>query len=231
MLITIANVLTAEQVAAARAKLAAAEWTDGRVTAGYQAQEVKRNAQIPEGSPVAREIGDMVLAGLARSPLFMSAALPLRVFPPMFNSYSGGQTFGTHVDTAIRQLATTGQRIRTDLSATLFLTPPEDYDGGELIVEDTYGSKSVKLPAGHLVLYPATSLHRVEPVTRGARVSSFFWMQSMIRQDAQRTLLFDLDQAIQRLAGSGVAKEEDVKASSVQLTGVYHNLLRQWAEM
>jgi PKHD-type hydroxylase len=231
MLLTIADVLTAEQVAAARQKLAAAEWTDGRVTAGYQAQEVKRNAQIPEGSPVAREIGDIILAGLARSPLFMSAALPLRVFPPMFNSYSGGQTFGTHVDTAIRQLATTGQRIRTDLSATLFLTPPEDYDGGELIVEDTYGSKSVKLPAGHMVLYPATSLHRVEPVTRGARVSSFFWIQSMIRQDAQRTLLFDLDSAIQKLAASSSAKEADVKASSVQLTGVYHNLLRQWAEM
>jgi PKHD-type hydroxylase len=231
MLITIADVLTVEQVAAARQKLAAAEWTDGRVTAGYQAQEVKRNAQIPEGSPVAREVGDVVLAGLARSPLFMSAALPLRVFPPMFNSYSGGQTFGTHVDTAIRQLATTGQRIRTDLSATLFLTPPEEYDGGELIVEDTYGSKSVKLPAGHMVLYPATSLHRVEPVTRGARVSSFFWIQSMIRQDSQRTLLFDLDSSIQRLAGSEFAKEESVKATSVQLTGVYHNLLRQWAEM
>ncbi|HEY5328612.1 MAG TPA: Fe2+-dependent dioxygenase [Acidobacteriaceae bacterium] len=231
MLITIADVLTTEQVAAARQKLAAAEWTDGRVTAGYQAQEVKRNAQIPEGSPVAREVGDIILAGLARSPLFMSAALPLRVFPPMFNSYSGGQTFGTHVDTAIRQLAATGQRIRTDLSATLFLTPPGEYDGGELIVEDTYGSKSVKLPAGHMVLYPATSLHRVEPVTRGARVSSFFWIQSMIRQDSQRTLLFDLDQAIERLAGSSSAKENGVKASSVQLTGVYHNLLRQWAEM
>src|ERR1700759_3516261 len=231
MLLTLPDILTPEQVATAREKLLAAEWTDGRVTAGYMAQEVKRNAQIPEGSPVAREVGDMVLAGLARSPLFMSAALPLRVFPPMFNSYSGGQTFGTHVDTAIRQLATTGQRIRTDLSATLFLTAPEDYDGGELIVEDTYGSKSVKLPAGHMVLYPATSLHRVEPVTRGARVSSFFWIQSMIRQDAHRTLLFDLDTAIQRLAASEHAKEDDIKTSSVQLTGVYHNLLRQWAEM
>jgi PKHD-type hydroxylase len=231
MLVTIADVLTMEQVTAARQKLAAAEWTDGRVTAGYQAQEVKRNAQIPENSAVAREVGDIILAGLARSPLFMSAALPLRVFPPMFNSYSGGQTFGTHVDTAIRQLSTTGQRIRTDLSATLFLTPPEDYDGGELVVEDTYGSKSVKLPPGHMVLYPATSLHHVTPVTRGARVSSFFWIQSMIRQDAQRTLLFDLDTAIQKLAGSSVAKEDAVKASSVQLTGVYHNLLRQWAEM
>jgi len=231
MLTTIEKVLTAEQVLAARQKLATAEWVDGRVTAGYQAQEVKRNAQLPENSPVAKELGEMVLARLARSPLFMAAALPLRVFPPMFNSYAGGQTFGTHVDTAIRQLATTGQRIRTDLSATLFLTAPEDYDGGELIVEDSYGEKSVKLAAGDLVLYPATSLHRVEPVTRGNRVSSFFWIQSMIRQDAHRTLLFELDQSIQRLAASEHAQAADVKQSSVQLTGVYHNLLRQWAEM
>jgi PKHD-type hydroxylase len=231
MLITIEKVLIAEQVAVARQKLAAAEWVDGRVTAGYQAQEVKRNAQIPENSPVAKELGDMILAGLARSPRFMSAALPLRVFPPMFNSYAGGQTFGTHVDTAIRQLVSTGQRIRTDLSATLFLTPPEDYDGGELIVEDSYGEKSVKLAAGDMVLYPATSLHRVEPVTRGNRVSSFFWMQSMIRQDAQRTLLFELDESIQRLAKSEQAQDVEIKRTSVQLTGVYHNLLRQWAEM
>lgn len=231
MLITIEKVFTPEQVAVARAKLAAAQWVDGRVTAGYQAQQVKRNAQIPEDSPVSRELGDMVLAALARSPRFMSAALPLRVFPPMFNSYAGGQTFGTHVDTAIRQLTSTGQRIRTDLSATLFLTPPDEYDGGELIVEDSYGEKSVKLPAGDMVLYPATSLHRVEPVTRGNRISSFFWMQSMIRQDVQRSLLFDLDESIQRLARSEHAKAEDVSRTSVQLTGVYHNLLRQWAEM
>ncbi len=231
MLITIENVLTADQVKAARTRLAAAEWMDGRVTAGYQAQEVKRNAQIPENSLVAKELGEVVLSGLARSPRFMSAALPLRVFPPMFNSYAGGQTFGTHVDTAIRQLSSTGQRIRTDLSATLFLTPPEEYDGGELIVEDSYGEKQVKLPAGDMVLYPATSLHRVEPVTRGNRISSFFWIQSMIRQDAHRTLLFELDQSIQRLAASDAAQTPDVKASSVQLTGVYHNLLRQWAEM
>ena len=231
MLITIEKVLTPEQVNAARQKLASAEWVDGRVTAGYQAQEVKRNAQIPETSPVAKELGDMILAGLARSPRFMSAALPLRVFPPMFNSYAGGQTFGTHVDTAIRQLATTGQRIRTDLSATLFLTPPSEYAGGELIVEDSYGEKSVKLAAGDMVLYPATSLHRVEPVTRGNRVSSFFWIQSMIRQDTHRTLLFELDASIQRLAGSEHAQSAPVKQSSVQLTGVYHNLLRQWAEM
>src|SRR6201992_2445608 len=193
MLLTIPDILSAEQVATAREKLLAAEWTDGRVTAGYMAQEVKRNAQIPEGSPVAREIGDMILAALARSPLFMSAGLPLRVFPPMFNSYSGGQTFGTHVDTAIRQIASTGQRIRTDLSATLFLTAPEEYYGGELMVEDSYGTHSVKLPAGHMVLYPATSLHRVEPVPRGARISSFFWIQSMIRSDGDRGLLYYLD--------------------------------------
>ena len=231
MLITIEKVLTPGQVNEARQKLASAEWVDGRVTAGYQAQEVKRNAQIPESSPVAKELGEMILAGLARSPRFMSAALPLRVFPPMFNSYAGGQTFGTHVDTAIRQLTTTGQRIRTDLSATLFLTAPNEYDGGELIVEDSYGEKSVKLAAGDMVLYPATSLHRVEPVTRGNRVSSFFWIQSMIRQDAHRALLFELDASIQRLAGSDLAQSAPAKQSSVQLTGVYHNLLRQWAEM
>jgi PKHD-type hydroxylase len=229
MLITIPDVFSAEQVGQARKILAEAEWVDGRVTAGYQAQEVKRNMQIPEGSPASKALGDMVLAGLARSPLFMSAALPLRVFPPMFNSYSGGQTFGTHVDTAIRQMTSTGQRIRTDLSATLFLTAPEDYDGGELVVEDSYGTHSVKLPAGHMVLYPATSLHRVTPVTRGARVSSFFWIQSMVRHDAQRTLLFDLDAAIQRLAK--VPGLVEVKETGVQLTGVYHNLLREWAEM
>jgi PKHD-type hydroxylase len=226
MLITIPNVLTAEQVRQIRAKLDAADWVDGKVTAGYQAQRVKDNQQLPEGSPIAAELGEVVLGGLARSPLFMSAALPLRVFPPMFNRYTGGGQFGTHVDTAIRQLVTTGQRIRTDVSATLFLTAPEEYDGGELIVEDTYGSHSVKLPAGHMVLYPATSLHRVEPVRRGARVSSFFWIQSMIRSDADRSMLFDLDRSIQKLA-------VDVPGNpvGVQLTGVYHNLLRRWAEM
>src|SRR6185312_1691718 len=226
MLITIPDVLTAAQVEQARAKLAAADWVDGKVTAGYQAQKVKENQQLPEGHPVAVELGEIVLGGLARSPLFMSAALPLRVFPPMFNRYTGGGHFGRPVDTAIRQLVTTGQRIRTDVSATLFLTAPEEYDGGELIVEDTYGSHSVKLPVGHMVLYPATSLHRVEPVTRGARTSSFFWIQSMIRSDGDRAMLFDLDQSIQRLA-------VDLPGSpaGVQLTGVYHNLLRRWAEM
>jgi PKHD-type hydroxylase len=231
MLITIEKILTIEQVTEARQRLASAEWVDGRVTAGYQAQDVKRNAQIPENSPIAKQLGEMILAGLAGSPRFISAALPLRVFPPMFNSYAGGQAFGTHVDTAIRQLSATGQRIRTDLSATLFLTPPDEYDGGELIVEDSYGEKSVKLPEGDMVLYPATSLHRVEPVTRGNRVSSFFWIQSMIRQDSHRTLLFELDSSIQRLANSEHAQSAPLKQSSVQLTGVYHNLLRQWAEM
>jgi PKHD-type hydroxylase len=226
MLITIPNVLTLDEVAQARTALDAAEWIDGKVTAGYQAQRVKDNLQLPEGHPVAVKLGEMVLGALARSPLFMSAALPLRVFPPMFNRYAGGGHFGTHVDTAIRSVVPSGQRIRTDVSATLFLSAPEEYDGGELLVEDTYGSHSVKLPAGHMVLYPATSLHRVEPVTRGARVASFFWIQSMIRSDGDRTMLYDLDTAIQRLA-----MESPGNPVGVQLTGVYHNLLRRWAEM
>jgi PKHD-type hydroxylase len=226
MLITIADVLSVGEVAESRALLDTAQWVDGKVTAGYQAQSVKENLQLPEGHPVAVKLGEMVLAALARSPLFMSAALPLRVFPPMFNRYAGGGHFGTHVDTAIRANATTGQRIRTDVSATLFLSAPEEYDGGELLVEDIYGVHSVKLPAGHMVLYPATSLHRVNPVTRGARVASFFWIQSMIRSDADRTLLYDLDTTIQRLA-----KEVPENAAGIQLTGIYHNLLRRWAEM
>ncbi|HEY1806779.1 MAG TPA: Fe2+-dependent dioxygenase [Terracidiphilus sp.] len=226
MLIEIPNVLSAGEVTRARVALDAAEWVDGKVTAGYQAQTVKDNLQLPEGHLVARELGEMVLSSLARAPLFMSAALPLKVFPPMFNRYTGGGHFGTHVDTAIRAIASTGQRIRTDLSATLFLSAPEEYDGGELQVEDTYGVHSVKVPAGHLVLYPASSLHRVAPVTRGARVASFFWIQSMIRGDGDRTLLYDLDTAIQRLA-----KDVPGNPAGVQLTGVYHNLLRRWAEM
>lgn len=226
MLITIPDVLTQDQVADVRNQLASADWVDGRVTAGYQAQSVKSNQQLPEGHPLTIRLGDIVLGGLARSPLFRSAALPLRVFPPMFNRYTGGGQFGMHVDTAIRQLATTGQRIRTDLSATLFLTEPCDYDGGELVVEDTYGSHQVKLPAGHMVLYPATSLHAVTPVTRGARVSSFFWIQSMLRDDTQRTLLYELDTAIQQMA-----TDHPQHSSVVKTTAVYHNLLRQWAEM
>jgi len=230
MLISVPDVLTVEQVAQARQILDKAEWVDGKVTAGHQSSKAKNNMQLPEGSPAAQQLGDMILAALGRNPLFLSAALPLRVFPPLFNRYSGGQSFGTHVDNAIRQVTGTPHRIRTDLSATLFFAAPEEYDGGELCVEDTYGVKSVKLPAGHMILYPSTSLHHVTPVTRGARISSFFWIQSMIRDDGQRSLLFDLDLAIQRL-GRDLPDNAVASQTSVQLTGVYHNLLRQWAEV
>lgn len=226
MLLHIADVLSSEEAAAYHAALANAEWLDGRVTAGYQSAQTKNNLQLAEDHPLARELSDRVVTALERNKLFMGAALPLRVFPPLFNRYDGGQSFGTHVDNAVRQIAGTQHRIRTDLSATLFLTPPGDYDGGELVVDDTYGTNVVKLPAGHLVLYPSTSLHQVRPVTRGARISSFFWIQSMIRDDGQRTLLFDLDMAIQ-----GLAAETPGHPSAVQLTGVYHNLIRMWAEL
>jgi PKHD-type hydroxylase len=230
MLVRIPDVLTPDQVTHARAALDNAEWTDGRSTAGYQSAKSKNNMQLPEGHPAAKEVGAMILEALGRNPVFMAAALPLKVLPPMFNSYSGGQAFGTHVDNAIRQIPGTGHRIRTDLSATLFFSAPEDYDGGELCIEDTYGVQQVKLPPGHLVLYPSTSLHHVTPVTRGARVSSFFWLQSMIRDDGRRSLLFDLDLSIQRL-GRDLAGNPVAEKTAVQLTGVYHNLLRQWAEM
>ena len=230
MLLQIPQVLSPEQVAHARQLLDAAEWIDGKVTAGYQSAKAKDNMQLPEGSPVARELGDMILAALGKHPLFLAAALPLRIFPPLFNRYAGGQSFGTHVDNAIRQFPQAPVRIRTDLSATLFFAAPEEYDGGELCVEDTYGVHKVKLPPGDLVLYPATSLHHVTPVTRGARVCSFFWLQSMIRDDSRRSLLFDLDMAIQRL-GAELQGHPSADKTSVQLTGVYHNLLRQWAEM
>lgn len=226
MLLHIENVLHSAEAAEILDRLRAADWTDGRVTAGYQSARVKHNLQLPEDHPVAREAGGRILLALQNHPVFMGAALPLRVFPPLFNCYQGGQSFGTHVDNAIRQVAGTSQRVRTDLSATLFLTPPECYDGGELVVEDTYGTHSVKLAAGDLILYPSTSLHQVRPVTRGARVSAFFWIQSMVRDDARRTLLFDLDQAIQRLSAASPDHP-----SAVQLTGVYHNLIRMWAEV
>src|SRR3984957_8614943 len=199
MLLPIPEVLTSAQVLRARQILDQAEWVDGRVTAGRQSSRAKDNMQLPEGSPAAYELGAMILSALEQNALFVSAALPARVFPPLFNRYQGGQAFGTHVDNAIRQVTGTPHRIRTDLSATLFLAAPEEYDGGELIVEDTYGTHNVKLPAGHLILYPATSLHHVRPVTRGARLASFFWIQSMVREDGERTLLLDLDLAIQRL--------------------------------
>lgn len=225
MLLQIPDVLSAEQVHYVQSRLAAADWVDGRVTAGYQSARAKNNTQLPEQSPEARELGELILTALSRNALFMSAALPQCVFPPLFNRYEGGQSFGTHVDNAIRTIPGTGQRIRTDLSATLFLADPDSYDGGELTIEDTYGVQRIKLAAGSMVLYPASSLHHVTPVTRGTRVASFFWLQSLVRSDAQRTILFDLDVAIQRLNGKTGAEAE-----AVQLTGVYHNLLRMWSE-
>ncbi len=225
MLLAIPNVLTSEQVAEGRRILDAAEWIDGRDTAGHQGARVKNNQQLPLRSPAAEQLGQMILKALANAPLFMSAALPARILPPMFNRYGVGQTFGTHVDGAIRMMGN-GNSVRTDVSCTLFFSNPDEYDGGELVVEDTYGSKSVKLPAGHMILYPSTSLHRVNPVTRGVRVCSFFWLQSMIRDDTRRALLFDMDVAIQRLAS-----QMPDHPSVVQLTGIYHNLLRQWAEV
>ena len=226
MMVHIPNVLTAEQVARCRAVMEQAAWVDGRITAGHQSAKVKHNLQLPETAPEARELGDMVVQALGRNPLFVSAVLPKQVFPPLFNRYDAGMTFGAHVDNAIRGYLDTSLQIRTDVSATLFISAPDDYDGGELVVEDSYGTHHVKLPAGDMIVYPGTSLHRVEPVTRGARVSSFFWIQSMVRDDGQRTLLFDLDTAIQR-----VTQELTEQGPAVQLTGVYHNLLRRWAEV
>jgi len=225
MITPVPNVLNAEQLAQARQLLDQTDWIDGRVTAGHQSSRVKDNMQLPEDSPAATQLGEMILEALGHNPLFITSALPLRVFPPLFNRYQGGQSFGTHVDNAIRPVTGTPHRIRTDLSATLFLSAPEEYDGGELIVEDVYGAHSVKLPAGHMILYPSTSLHQVRPVTRGARIASFFWIQSMVRDDGKRTLLFDLDLGIQRLN-----RENPEHPVAVQLTGVYHNLLRRWAD-
>jgi PKHD-type hydroxylase len=226
MLLQVPDVLAADQVASCRKTLEAAEWVDGRITAGHQSARAKNNLQLREDLDEAKQLGDVVLASLERSPLFMSAALPLKVFPPLFNRYQGGQSFGNHVDNAIRQVTGTPHRVRTDLSATLFLSNPDEYDGGELVVEDTYGVHSVKLPAGHLILYPASSVHHVRAVTRGARFASFFWIQSMVRDDGERTILFDLDVAIQRLM-------DDVPEhrSVVELTSLYHNLLRRWADV
>jgi PKHD-type hydroxylase len=225
MLLHIPGVLAADEVARCRAALDAADWADGRITAGYQSAQAKHNLQLPDDAPVAQQLGELVLAALQRTPLFLAAALPLKVFPPLFNRYDGGHGFGSHVDNAVRSVRGTPHRVRTDLSATLFLSAPEDYDGGELVVEDTYGAHAVKLPAGDLVLYPASSLHLVRPVTRGSRVASFFWIQSMVRDDGARTLLYDLDRAVQQ-----VHRDLPDSPAAVQLTGVYHNLLRRWAE-
>ena len=229
MLIQIPNVLSLEEEAQARKELDATNWVDGKVTAGFQSAQVKQNMQLPESNPVGIELGRKIVYALYRNALFFAAALPAKIFPPLFNRYDGGHSFGNHVDNAVRRVTASGEQIRTDLSMTLFLSSPEEYDGGELIIEDTYGSHSVKLPAGHMVLYPSSSLHRVTPVTRGSRISSFFWLQSMIRQDGQRAILFDLDATIQSISESD--DNEAVRAASVRLTGVYHNLLRQWSEL
>lgn len=226
MLLTIPDLFSPEQVQQIRQRLDSVEWVDGRVTAGHQSTLAKDNMQIPEGHPVAKEIGELILQTLGQNPLFVSAALPMKVFPPLFNRYSGGQSFGTHIDNAIRHLKGTTHRVRSDLSATLFFSGPEEYDGGELVIEDTYGIHSVKLPAGHMVLYPSSSLHNVRLVTRGARVSSFFWIQSMVRDDSARTLLFDLDNVAQRIAANQIDSP-----NAIRLTGIYHNLLRRWAEV
>jgi PKHD-type hydroxylase len=226
MIIAIPNVLSEVQVAAARQQLDASQWVDGRVTAGHQSARAKDNLQLPEDSPLARKWGETIVGALEANPLFVAAALPLRIFPPLFNCYRSGHGFGVHVDNAVRQIRGTPHRVRTDLSATLFLSQPDEYDGGELMVEDTYGPQSIKLPAGHMVLYPASSLHKVQAITRGARIAAFFWIQSMIRGDSERALLFDMDLAIQRLN-----RDMPEHPSAVQLTGVYHNLLRRWAEL
>ena len=226
MLIEIPNVLSKEQVAQCRQLMDAAEWVDGNVTSGSQSALAKNNLQLPEGSPVARQIGDLIQDALGANPLFITAALPLKVFPPLFNRYTNGQTFGTHVDNAIRYLRGTSFRIRSDLSATLFFSEPEDYEGGVLTIEDTFGKQEVKLAAGSRVLYPSSSLHQVTPVTRGVRVASFFWMQSMVRDDSQRALLFQMDRSIQKL----VSERGNDDAEVISLTGIYHNLLRMWAD-
>jgi len=226
MLLHIPDVLSVDAVISVREQLERADWIDGRLTAGHQSARTKNNKQVRENTPLADQLGQIVLDALQSNALFATAALPLRVFPPLFNRYQGGESFGTHVDNAIRQVPGTPHRIRTDLSATLFLSSTEEYEGGELVVEDTFGVHQVKLPPGHLILYPANSLHHVKPVTRGIRLAAFFWVQSLVREDAERTLLFDLDMAIQRLHD----KSPDHPVE-VQLINVYHNLLRRWADL
>ncbi len=226
MLLHIPRVLSPGELAQCRERLAKAAWGDGRVTAGFQSAKAKENLQLAQDSVEARELGALVVGALERSPLFISAALPKHIFPPLFNKYEPGMAFGAHVDNAIRQIPGTPHRLRTDVSATLFISAPENYDGGELIIEDTYGTHNVKLPAGDMILYPATSLHRVTPVTRGARIASFFWIQSMVKDDGERALLFNLDRSIIQL-GQNTADQ----SALVQLTALYHNLVRKWSEV
>ncbi|MDH4744257.1 Fe2+-dependent dioxygenase [Sphingomonas sp. CBMAI 2297] len=226
MLIAIPELLSPEEVAEIRRVIDAADWVDGNVTSGAQSALAKQNEQLPEGGEAHRRAGAILLDALGRSPLFVAAALPLKVFPPLFNRYGGGQRFGTHVDNAVRIQRGTDFRIRSDLSMTVFLEDPGAYDGGELLIEGQFGEQAAKLPAGHAILYPSSSLHRVEPVTRGTRVASFFWLQSMVRDDGARRILFEMDQAVQRLAATLGNDDRSV----IELTGVYHNLLRRWAD-
>ena len=227
MLICVPDILSKAEVADFRAIMDTAEWEDGRSTAGAQSALVKNNEQLPPNSEVARHLGERVLTAISASPLFISAAVPLQIFPPLFNRYGAGNHFGIHVDNAVRGDHLTGLHIRTDLSVTLFLSEPEDYDGGELVIEDYYGAHEVKLPAGHLVLYPASSLHMVTPITRGMRAASFFWLQSMIRDAHARSLVFDMDGAIQSLV-ERLGRDDP---ETVKLTGIYHNLIRYWADI
>jgi PKHD-type hydroxylase len=227
MLVCVPDVLSKSDVADFRAAMDAAAWEDGRSTAGAQSATVKKNEQLPPNGETSRQLGERVIKALTANPMFISAAIPKQIFPPLFNRYGVGQHFGVHVDNAVRGDHLTGIRIRTDLSVTLFLSEPDEYDGGELIIEDYYGSQEVKLPAGHLVLYPATSLHTVTPITRGDRVASFFWIQSMIRDTQARSMIFDLDNTIQALVGRLGRNDREV----VKLSGLYHNLIRHWAEL
>lgn len=226
MMIAIPDLIDAATLTRVRAMIDAAEWIDGNATSGPQAALAKRNEQLPEDSEAARAAGALVIDALGRSPLFFAAALPLKVFPPLFNRYAGGQAFDTHVDNAIRIQRGSDFRIRSDLSVTVFLEDPAAYDGGELVIEDRFGAQTVKPPAGHAVVYPSSSLHHVTPVTRGARVASFFWLQSMVREAEARATLFDLDQSVQRLTAQLGAGDRSV----IELTGIYHNLLRRWAD-
>ncbi len=226
MLLHIPGIFTTEEATRIREALEQAEWADGKVTAGYQSAKTKHNEQLAEGDPLAREISTAMLQRLWNNPLFVSAVLPNKVYPPLFNRYRSGGTFGYHIDNAVRAIKGSPEQVRTDVSATLFFSEPESYDGGELVIQDTYGEHRVKLAAGDLVIYPATSLHMVEPVTRGERIASFFWTQSMVREDSQRALLFEMDQAIQSLA-----RDVPDHPALVRLTGNYHNLLRRWAEV
>jgi PKHD-type hydroxylase len=224
MLLQIPRLLSSEDLALVRGRLEKATWVDGRVTAGPQSAQAKANLQLPEDSADARELGDIIVRALQRNPTFMSATLARHVYPPLFSKYETGMTFGAHIDNAIRSIPGTPLRIRTDISATLFLNPPEEYDGGELLVEDTYGAHAVKLGAGDLILYPATSLHRVAPVTRGARIASFFWVQSLVPEDSNRRILFDMDRSIAELGATQPADS----AAILRLTAAYHNLVRKW---